>query len=214
MTPTADPSAAVFPVLRAAIHDLKGPAAHVAILTEMIARSTGTPDRELTQHLAQAAAQLSQVIEGLRRYSEVVGRAPNPVRLDLNQVLHDATLNLRTAAPLVHTVHLPTVYADRVRITFVFEEILRNAARFRGDAEPEVRIEAPSAESIRFTDNGPGIATEIAERMFLPFTKLTPSAGAGMGLCICRAALQANGGKIAFEPADKGARVVLALPTT
>jgi len=62
-------------------------------------------------------------------------------------------------------------------------------------------------------DEGAGIPTEERSRAFEPFQRGANSTGSGVGLAICRAIVDANGGTIAIEDgASGGARVVVTLP--
>jgi PAS domain S-box-containing protein len=59
-----------------------------------------------------------------------------------------------------------------------------------------------------FEDEGPGMAPEVVERLFEPFySTRTARKGAGLGLSICRAILQAHSGRIEYFPSSSGGSV-------
>ncbi len=65
---------------------------------------------------------------------------------------------------------------------------------------------------IRVTDNGPGIAPEIADRLFAPFAT-TKSAGTGLGLAMSRTIVQTHGGTIGVRPIEpRGSTFYVRLP--
>lgn len=65
---------------------------------------------------------------------------------------------------------------------------------------------------IRLRDNGPGIPTELHERIFEPFYTTRPG-GTGLGLAVVQATLRAHGGQVSVEsPAEGGAEFVIQLP--
>jgi signal transduction histidine kinase len=79
-----------------------------------------------------------------------------------------------------------------------------------------VRALALSGERIevRVSDDGPGIADEIADEIFTPFfTTAADSDGTGLGLAIVRSYLGRHGGEITLVPSPRGAVFRLILPT-
>ena len=109
------------------------------------------------------------------------------------------------------------VEGDRGLLTTVFQNLIGNGIKFRGEAPPRVVIEAePDGRFQRFTitDNGIGVEDEYAERIFVIFQRLhTRDAyeGTGIGLAMCRKIIEYHGGRIALAPAEagRGARFVL-----
>lgn len=73
--------------------------------------------------------------------------------------------------------------------------------------------EAGDVVQLRVNDNGPGLAVEIADRLFEPFTTTCPVPDApGLGLAASRLILHAHGGDLAVEPGDVGCCVTLTMP--
>jgi len=56
------------------------------------------------------------------------------------------------------------------------------------------------------TDSGPGLSAEVTERLFQPFVT-TKKSGMGLGLSICREIVEAHGGHLTGEPAERGGMV-------
>jgi two-component system sensor kinase FixL len=66
---------------------------------------------------------------------------------------------------------------------------------------------------IRVADTGPGIAPEVAERLFQPFVT-SKATGLGLGLSICRELVEAHEGRLSASPGATGGTVfVITLPT-
>ncbi|MFB3881272.1 MAG: DUF4118 domain-containing protein [Armatimonadota bacterium] len=114
---------------------------------------------------------------------------------------------------------LPLVHADFAQLVRVLEHLLRNALAYSGSGGP-VRLGASSVGSdIRFwvEDEGPGIALDEREQVFVKFYRGRAAAGApsgtGLGLAIAREIVRFHGGRIWVEDAaPHGARLVVSLP--
>ena len=122
---------------------------------------------------------------------------------------------------------LPHVLVDRVQIQQVLVNLIRNALEAMlpddaGDdgAPPRPRelivtaaAVGPEMVEVGVADTGPGLAPEIAGRLFNPFVSTKPG-GMGMGLSICRSIVEAHGGRLWAEPnRDGGAVFRFTLPT-
>ena len=115
---------------------------------------------------------------------------------------------------------LPAVCVDAHLITQVFVNLLENAirhtpggTRITVSAKPE-----GSFVAVMVDDSGPGLPAGDPERLFVKFQRgreESNAGGAGLGLAICRAIVNAHGGQIsASERPGGGARFVFTLPTT
>lgn len=124
-----------------------------------------------------------------------------------------------TAPPLEITTgpDLPMVWADHDRLEQVFVNLVDNAGRHASGltrVSLDARTDAGGRSvTVRVADDGVGIPAGIRERMFLPHERgPTTASGAGLGLAIARAIVDAHGGTIALEPAATGTTVAVVLP--
>ncbi len=131
---------------------------------------------------------------------------------ELGSYLRPARLEIDLAGDL------PLVDADPVLIGQVLVNLLENAARHAGP-EVMVRIRArPDAGLLRLEvdDDGPGIPAEVRAELFHPYARAGRPAearGAGLGLAICRAFVEAHGGRLEVGGAPGGgARITFTLP--
>jgi len=109
------------------------------------------------------------------------------------------------------------VRGDAVALRRLFANLIDNALRFGKAAE--VAIEASGPEIIVvIDDDGPGIPELERSAVFEPFYRAEPSrsretGGAGLGLAIARAIVEAHGGRIGVDTSPAGgARVRVVLP--
>lgn len=103
------------------------------------------------------------------------------------------------------------VLVDKVQIQQVLLNLIRNAVEaMSGSERRELTVASRAGRGgmvhISVADTGPGLAPEIADRLFQPFVTTKPK-GMGVGLSICRTIVEAHGGKIWVEPHDGGGAV-------
>ena len=107
---------------------------------------------------------------------------------------------------------MPPVLVDHVQIQQVVLNLVRNAVEAMEQVERrELTIgtraipEQGMAEVI-VADTGPGIAPELADRLFQPFVT-TKATGMGLGLSICREIVEAHHGRLTMAPGSSGGTV-------
>jgi two-component system sensor histidine kinase DctS len=114
---------------------------------------------------------------------------------------------------------LPPVSADRIMLEQVLLNLTRNAIEAMQDIAPERRLLRIVAAheggqvTVAVIDRGHGIAPEVAERLFSPFFS-TKAEGMGMGLSICRTAIEFHGGTLTHADNPGGGTIFkFALPS-
>lgn len=108
------------------------------------------------------------------------------------------------------------VHADKVRLEQILVNLLQNAIEaLAGTAAPRIALsldpEAPPGMVVLLiADNGPGIAPEIADKLFTPFTT-SRSEGLGLGLVIAQDIATEFGGSLEHRPSPTGTTFALSL---
>jgi len=210
-----------------ASHDLQEPLRMIASYTQLLQRRyAGRLDAdadEFIRYAVDGATRMKQLIQDLLAYSRVETRAGELQPVECNalvqQVLVDLGVAIAEAHATIHVGPLPTVLGDPTQLRQVFQNLIGNAVKFRGEAPPVVRVcaERRGAEYL-FTvaDNGIGIDPRYAERIFVVFQRLhTREAypGTGIGLALCKKIIERHGGRIWVESRPgAGARFHFVLP--
>ncbi|MEK7787533.1 MAG: ATP-binding protein, partial [Chloroflexota bacterium] len=196
-----------------ASHDLQEPLRAVAGFVQLLQqRYQGQLDARADEYIRQAvegAARMQALITDLLAYSRVGTRGKPFEPTDGAAILKIVLANLAVAiaengAAVTHD-GLPTVMADPTQMTQLFQNLLGNAIKFRGERPPEIHVAAERREgewlfSVR--DNGIGIEPQYFERIYGVFQRLHTRReypGTGIGLAICKKIVERHGGRIWVE---------------
>ncbi|MHB1354476.1 MAG: ATP-binding protein [Anaerolineae bacterium] len=210
-----------------ASHDLQEPLRMVASYTQLLAELyAGKLDDRADKYIRYAvdgAVRMQSLINDLLAYSRVGTRSKPFVETDCSNLLREVIQNLDKAieesGAEVIVGELPTVIADRAQLGQVFQNLIANAVKFRGDALPRVEITAQqNGANWEFcvSDNGIGIDARFHERVFVIFQRLNEREkykGSGLGLAICKKIVERHGGRIWIESElGKGSRFWFSIP--
>jgi two-component system sensor histidine kinase KdpD len=132
----------------------------------------------------------------------------------LEEPLADRPVELRIPADLPH------VFVDASLIVQVFTNLFDNIAKYTPPGTNVLVSAIRDGRFVRITvdDNGPGLPSGDPERLFDKFQRGAnegTAVGVGLGLAICKAIVEAHGGRIeAIRRQGGGARFELTLPVT
>jgi signal transduction histidine kinase len=210
-----------------ASHDLQEPLRKVASFCQLLQRRySGKLDERADQYIEFAvdgAKRMQELINDLLAFSRVGRIVRDAIDVSCATVLEQAKANLATviehSSATVEAGELPTVRAEVPLLTAVFQNLLANAMKFRGDATPRIVIDARRDGDFwefSFADNGIGIDPDYADRIFVIFQRLHGKGeypGTGIGLAMCRKIVEYHGGRIWLDTEYRtGARFYFTLP--
>ncbi len=196
-----------------ASHDLQEPLRMVVSFTQLLAQHyEGRLDEKAKKYMAYAvdgAVRMKRLVEDLLVYSRInAGASPVDVA-DSHSILDEAIRNLAAtieeSKAIVTGEGLPIVRVNALQLVQVFQNLVSNAIKFRGEGLPRVHVSARDGGhewifSVR--DNGIGIDRQYADRIFVIFQRLYTRQeypGTGIGLAVCKRIVERHGGKIWFE---------------
>jgi len=194
----------------------------VNLLDSAAADPQALPEAELRPMLRQA---LSRIAEQAERAGRIIKSVHDFVRRREHQhevvpvdVLLEAVLPLvrlqarksgtRVEVELPPGPQMPRVRCDRTLMEQVLLNLTRNGIQAMETAATPLearvltlRVQQPHAQWVSFAviDAGPGIAPEVAQRLFQPFFT-TRAEGMGLGLSLCRTVVEQHGGALDFGP--------------
>ena len=206
------------------VHDFKNPLNMIGFAAEVAAGADASAEMrvEAKAIIRKQVDRLANMINELLDYSR--GGTGNVVRppVDYRTFIHEALSEIRPEAQGRRVSvdcenEPPTVVLalDQTRLLHVLYNLINNAI----DMMPEggaitLRFMLDETEvTTEIEDNGPGIAPEIASRLFEPFATHGKTHGTGLGLSICRRIIEDHRGRIfARSEPGRGAAFCFSLP--
>jgi signal transduction histidine kinase len=196
-----------------ASHDLREPLRKVKSFAELFARKyEGRVDEQGSRYihfLVDGAQRMQKLIEDLLTYSRVGRDEEAPASVDLAEVVRDVLRSvdaaIEDAGAEVVVEDLPTVHVNARLMGMVFQNLILNAVKFRGEAPPRVCVGSEQRDRewvISVQDNGIGIDPKHAERIFQIFRRLhgrEEYPGTGIGLAVSRKIVERYGGRMWVE---------------
>jgi len=196
-----------------ASHDLREPLRGINGFMELLRQRSGSKldekDMEYIKYATDSAIRMDELITCLLRYSRVKTHgmpfSSIPVQLALGEAVKNLKINIAETEALITSDELPTVKADGMQLTQLFQNLIANAIKFHGDQKPEIHIGCQKLDSFwQFSvrDNGIGIEPQFKDRIFVIFQRLHTRdkyPGYGIGLSICKRIVERHGGRIWVE---------------
>lgn len=215
-------------LLAALSHDMRTPLTSLVGLSESLTRFKPplTPEQQsIAKALHEETLRMSNLVTNLLDMARIQS---GEVKLNLQwQPLEEVVGSSLRASQLFLGKHhaktklahdLPLILIDSVLIERVLCNLLENATKYT-PADSRIVIAAQvngNNLEVSVYDNGPGLPVGKEESIFEKFTrgeKESATAGVGLGLAICRAIVQAHGGKIyAGKSPEGGASIVFTIP--
>jgi|GEM_PF-4554790 len=189
-------------------HDLKAPLRAIRSLVDIIVdeyqKKIDDEGTELLTLLKNRSERMNNLIIGILEYSRLGKASAKKEYLQMDQLLADVIESIRPSNDfqISLTGNMSSIYANRIQIIQVFQNLLSNSIKFM-DKIPGVLVISCEdfGEYCQYAvrDNGPGIAREYFEKIFKIFQTLNPRdeiESTGVGLSITRKIVEMHGGSI------------------
>ncbi|KAA9338296.1 HAMP domain-containing protein [Hymenobacter busanensis] len=207
-------------------HDLKAPLRGIESASRWIEEDM---NQELPAHIQEflmlmrvRVHRMENLISGILELARIGRVEQLDERVDVRELLTEIVDVLAPPEGFQITLpsYLPVLLAPRVELHQVFSNLLSNALKYHHEpARGVVRVgyrETPADYVFTVADNGPGIAPEYHERVFVIFQTLTERdtlESTGVGLAIVKKIVERHGGTIRLESAEgRGATFTFTWP--
>jgi hypothetical protein len=215
----------------AASHDLQEPTRMVLAYSQWLGKSSSSKLDEKEQNMLASVEQngrrLQALLEAIREYIYISESGDEQwTMVDCNSVVRNALANLEgviaESEAAVVCEPLPSVESIEILLIQIFQNLIGNAIKYRAeDRKPTVSVSCCNGEDgtylFSITDNGIGIESQHKDYIFHVFKRLHGRgySGTGIGLAICKAAVERMGGRIWVDSElGKGSIFRFSLPQT
>jgi len=209
---------------RSIIHDLKNPLSIIGLAAENFSNPSLNPEArdQIQSRIGRQVQRINDLVTDILVFTEGRSRAdlrPGNFRdfvLELVADLEQDTFAKAIRLVLENEPPAGLFPFDARGLGRVFHNLVSNASDFLDEGgQIFLRFKAGDGEIlVEIEDTGPGIAPEIADKLFQPFATHGKAHGTGLGLSICKKIIEDHGGKIfARSEPGRGAIFCFTLPT-
>jgi len=195
-------------------HDLRHQLTAIVANSEFLSehKLDGPQREDFYQEIRLAVGQMTELIDSLLEFSRAkealsitLGSIEDVMRRAIQSIgSHHEFQGVKIA---LYSEGTPECWFDARKMDRVFFNLLLNACQAapRDGGKVEVKIHATQKDlEILIADNGPGIASEIRDRLFEPFVSYGKENGTGLGLTIVQKIIEEHGGRAVLESGAPG----------
>ena len=193
----------------AVAHDLRAPLRSIGTMTQLFLEGNAGTLNEESAHLLDfvvgSAERMDRLIQNLLEFA-TVSQPAETSEVDAKAIAELAAQNLQEAVDqsraTITIESLPMIHANDGQLLRLFQNLIGNAIKYRGEDTPEIHIAAssiPGKTVFSVSDNGIGIDQQYHRQIFDPFRRLHTESeceGTGVGLAICKRIVQQHNGRI------------------
>jgi signal transduction histidine kinase len=180
-------------------HELRNPLSGVVGFISILTNDWDSMDddtrREMAEDIAAQVGDMSSLLDDFLTFN-----------VDSSLCVDDQLL---TVADVLESLDLagvkleidPAIKArgDALRIRQVIRNLMRNAERHGGERRILRTVTIDGMLAIQMRDDGPGVSSEVLERLFEPFSHGSKSGSLGLGLAVSRKLAKAMGGDLTYR---------------
>lgn len=196
---------------KVASHDLQEPLraveGYVRLLTKRYKGKLDQDADEFIDFIMDGVDRMGKLIQAVLAHASI---GPNDVKnvqqvdckIVISEVLSNLKATIEESNAKVVIEKMPVVMANRSEMLQLFQNLLSNALKYKGDRPPEITVRAEQNVHewvFSIQDNGIGIDPRYTEKIFDMFARLhgkTSYSGTGIGLAICKKIVETHGGRI------------------
>ncbi len=198
-----------------ASHDLKEPirmiSSYSTLLKKRYHEQFDNSGKEFLHFILDAVSRMETLLDDLLNFSRAGNQPPPTESIPVKDVMEIIQSNLKqlfenqNATLIIRHENLPSIKAHRTQLMQLFQNLVSNGVKFKGERDPIVIVDCEVKEDnylFSVKDNGIGISKENQDKVFEMFRRLHTREeyeGTGIGLAICKRIVKVWGGDIWIE---------------
>jgi len=202
-----------------ASHDLQEPLCQLVAFSKLLPKDLPLKLPEEAQkdlfYITQSAKRMQQLVQDLLTLARTSCTELHCTKIRLEdcveQVVSSLSYRIAETKTEITWDQLPEIWADPCLLRQIYQNLIGNSIKFSGNKPPRIHLTAENEYGtwvLGVRDYGIGVESEFAQMVFTPFKKLhnrDSYEGTGIGLWICKKAIERHGGRIWIEPmSDEG----------
>lgn len=209
-------------------HEIRNPLNGVDGFAALLGRTLKTKDvgpeaARYVDNIRRGVREVNSIIANLLTFAAPERLTATPIKIApiVDEIVgetvreHDGGDWCRVVADMGPLAADATILGDPLKLKIALRNLVKNACEAAGPkGKVDVRLEVDRATrraTVRVEDDGPGLPTEIRDRLFRPFTT-TKAEGTGLGLAIAHKLITLHGGDLRHEDREKGTTFAVSLP--
>jgi light-regulated signal transduction histidine kinase (bacteriophytochrome) len=196
-----------------ASHDLQEPLRMVSSFLQLLEKKYKSQlDEAAHQYIhfaVDGSERMKTLINDLLKFSRVGTTVEEISEVDCNLLIKNVIKvyeeKINESGAKINVNKLPVVRANKTQVEQLFQNLIGNALKYRGNDVPCIEIGASDQAAgwvFYIKDNGIGIEKKFYDKVFVIFQRLhgkNEYGGTGIGLAICKKIVERHGGKIWIE---------------
>jgi two-component system sensor histidine kinase AtoS len=195
-------------------HELRNPMAVIAGYTQLLSKKADPSLKPTVDAITTEINVMNRIISDFLSFAKPAELAISDV--DLKKIIENCIVTLVRERNNIK-VHLdiedlPVIKGDDILLRQAFTNLIQNAVEaMPAGGDLTIKYATSNLLDVMVSDTGPGIAEDMADKIFLPFFT-TKDRGTGLGLSLVQKIIVSHGGSISVDSSERGATFRIRLP--